>query len=144
MTARHSFGSKIAPWFAAVSGLNATIALILSWSAATDGYAWTDIPFCGGLIVFAVLIPGWMSAATRYTFEGETLVIRSGPLLTRLPLAEITGAAPQRSFAPAPALSNDRVRLDRRTGKSLFISPRDREGFLARLAEQIGRPQNPK
>lgn len=73
----------------------------------------------------------------RYFLGDSQLVVRSGVLRWRIPVENILRAVRQRSIAPSPALSAERIRLDYSKGrrvKRIFLSPADRSGFLNDLA----------
>jgi hypothetical protein len=79
------------------------------------------------------------SCPTRYRITPETLRIRAGVFLWKIPLAAIRAAVPSNNpiFAPAWSLNRLRIDYDRTNGKRSFVlvSPRDRRAFLADLAQ---------
>lgn len=77
----------------------------------------------------------WMFRTTHYTVDGATLRIRGGPWWMNIAIAEITSVKPSRSLRSSPALSLDRLEIQYGDGKSVRISPADREGFLRALRE---------
>jgi Bacterial PH domain len=93
-----------------------------------------------GIVVLLSLI-GWpvdydpgASAA-----DGEPiLLVRSGLIRYRIPLAQISEVRPSAETSSSPAWSLDRLKVVclTRSGfhRSLLISPRDRDGFLDELA----------
>lgn len=70
--------------------------------------------------------------STYYVIDGNTLVIRSSFLTWRVPIRQIESITPTRSALSSPALSLDRLRIDY-NGKSILISPENRERFIAML-----------
>lgn len=66
--------------------------------------------------------------------DGE-LLIRYGFIRNRIPLEQITRIQPSRNPLASPALSLDRLRLDRRGGGYVLISPADRGGFVRAIVE---------
>ncbi len=78
-------------------------------------------------------LPFWILVSTSYELASGTLQVRCGPLRIRVPLSEITRITPSRSPLSSPALSLDRLRIEYGQGKSLMISPRDKEQFLLDL-----------
>jgi hypothetical protein len=88
------------------------------------------------LIGFTIsLVPVlWLLLGTSYTIDGAVLLVRSGPIKYRIPLADITAISAIRTIESAPALSSDRLVIAYGHDKSLMISPRQRAGFLSALA----------
>lgn len=69
-----------------------------------------------------------------YEVDATDLVVRFGLVRSRIPLAQITKAAPSRNPLASPALSLHRIRLDRRGGGFVLVSPADRAGFAEAIA----------
>jgi hypothetical protein len=88
---------------------------------------------------FAVIVPLWTMLQTRYTLSDEALRIRSGPFAWRIALGEVTRIEPTRNSRSSPALSLDRLRIDYGDGRSLMISPADKQGFLRDFAARRAR-----
>jgi hypothetical protein len=83
----------------------------------------------------------WMQFATYYRLEGETLLVRCGPLRWTIPVASITSVTPTDDPTAGPALSLQRVRVEfTKNGRAdeIFISPDDRDGFIAELRKTSG------
>lgn len=91
------------------------------------------------IAIVAVLAVGvgmfWMIRTTHYTVDGDTLRVRGGPWRLNIPIASITSVKPSRSLLSSPAWSLDRLEIRHGSGKSVLISPDDREGFLRALRE---------
>jgi hypothetical protein len=95
------------------------------------------------LTIGAMLL--WMMFSTAYEIDPSDLRVRCGPLRWRIPLQAIEEVAPSRGiFSDAGwgwsvIWSLDRLRITYRNkrGWRLFalISPKDKEGFLAELAQ---------
>ena len=93
-------------------------------SSSTD-----DLPsIIIALIGFA--IPLWLLLATTYEIDDETLRVRSGPFRWLIPLDEIERVEETRSALSAPALSLDRIRIVYGSGKSIMVSPQNKEDFI--------------
>jgi hypothetical protein len=97
-----------------------------------------DVGGVEGLIAMPVLLvsaglPIWMLCNTRYVFDGNELRVHSGPFMWKVPVEEITHIEPTRSPLSSPALSLDRLRIKYAQGKSLLISPENRDSFLQEL-----------
>ena len=70
----------------------------------------------------------------RYTLTAETIEIRFGLVRSRIPYSALKGISPTRSPLSNPALSLDRLRLERGLLLDTCISPADKEGFLRVVA----------
>jgi hypothetical protein len=84
-------------------------------------------------VLLGVLLPAWLLLGTDYVLDQEHLKIRCGPFRWSIPVREIRHVEPTRNPLSSPALSLDRLRIEYGNGKSLMISPRDTEQFLADL-----------
>ena len=78
-------------------------------------------------------LPLWILTSTSYTLTAQELVVRSGPLRWRIPLADIREVAPTSSPLSAPALSLKRPRIRYANGRSVLVSPAQPAAFLADL-----------
>lgn len=88
---------------------------------------------------------GWLSVAAvaalyvgvvwpvAYELDDEALVIRFGLIRIRIRYDRIRDVRPTRSLLASPALSLDRLAVDRGGGLPVTISPADPSGFLADL-----------
>lgn len=88
--------------------------------------------FCAAMLAGVL----WMQFATYYRLDDDTLFIRCGPLHWTIPIASITSATLTDDPSAGPALSLQRVRVEfTKNGRKdeIFISPEDREGFIAAL-----------
>ncbi|HUH05808.1 MAG TPA: PH domain-containing protein [Kofleriaceae bacterium] len=106
---------------AAIATGNGGIAAVIGWGVIAAVY--------GGLIF-----------PLRYGVGGGELVIRHGLVRQRCKLSDIIEVEPTRSPLSSPALSLDRLVVRKGDGffDSIMISPDDKQGFLALLAEQSG------
>ena len=93
------------------------------------------------LLYMGILCMLWLPFCnTRYSFEGEHLVIRSLWLTWRVPLQQIESVTPCFSCMSAPALSLQRLEIIYRVNglnESILISPREREAFCRQLQQNI-------
>ena len=79
------------------------------------------------------LLPLIAMLCTRYTIDGNLLIVRSGPLRWRISIPEISAITPTHNPVASPSLSLSRLRIDYGNKKSVLISPRDRDGFLRQI-----------
>jgi len=89
-------------------------------------------------LLLACGLPLWLLASTYYRIDAAALIVRSGPFRWTVPLSEIRSVRPSRSLLSSPALSLDRIRIDYGRGRSLMVSPSDRDGFLRALQQRTG------
>ena len=89
-------------------------------------------------VVFAstLVLPLWLLLDTNYTLTAEELLVRSGPLRWRIALGDVREVLPSRSWASSPALSLDRLRIRYGQGRSILISPREKQRFIDALRER--------
>jgi hypothetical protein len=126
------FPSKIDTWIAIViavppisTAISAIFGLINGVPAAAIGLVFV------ALLYAAVIIP-----LVRYEIEDDALVIRFGMIRSRVPYAGIKRIVPTKSILSSPALSLDRLHLDSGNALGPYVSPADKEGFLAAIAEK--------
>jgi len=100
--------------------------------SAPSSTAWAVATFTAGI---GTGLPLWLLLSTRYTLGYGQLVVLSGPFKWRIPVADITSITPTSNPLSSPALSLDRLRIDYGKGKSLMISPRDKEQFVRDMEE---------
>jgi len=111
-------------------------ALVAAW-AATIGAGWiVSLPIGGVIILLIVLIFGcW------YEIDNDNLIIYQFFMPHRFPISKIREVKKTKGYLATAGMSSKRVSIkfkDRSVLKSsmpLEISPRDRDGFMARLKE---------
>ena len=131
------YRSKLDGWMVGVLAGSA----LASWVAAI-GVVWARVPYAWAMATvvgaLGALLPLWLVASTRYVVDADTLLVQCAGLRWRIPMAEITAVTPTNSALSSPALSLDRLRIDYGNGKSLMVSPQDKEEFLREI-EMAGR-----
>jgi len=132
------FPSKRDTWIVAVIWLS--IAVLIAGARVTLR---SPAPFAArvslsGVMLLAGAFSLWVTYATRYTVTATEILVRSGPLRWRVPLAAITSIVPSSNPLSSPAVSLDRLRVAHRgangRARALLLSPADRAGFLAAVA----------
>lgn len=127
-----TYPSKIDTWLAVVLGFSALVALVacavLVLAPVPGG--WTVALF---LALTAVCLPAWLLMTTGYQFQGDELLIRSGPFRWRIPVQQIKAVSNTRNPLSSPALSLDRILIEYGAGKAIMVSPKDQQGFLRDL-----------
>ena len=87
-----------------------------------------------GLLLIGFLL--WIWFGTNYHAGDETLTIRNGPLVYRIPIAEIRKVRKVKSVLATAALSVDRLALEYGQYRDIQISPKDEQGFVKLLADR--------
>jgi hypothetical protein len=85
------------------------------------------------MLLTVLLFSLWVTLSTRYTIDAVALSVRSGPFRWRVLLSDIRSVSDSSAAQTGPALSLQRLRVERRDGTALLISPSDRTGFIAEL-----------
>jgi hypothetical protein len=122
------FRSKIDGWLVIVMVAALAISLIAIAPAVYQGLWWVVIPLAG---TFGFVL--WVMLGTYYGIEGNRLVVRSGPFRWRIPINEIEEMTPTHNPLSSPALSLDRLRIKYSGGRSVMISPEDKDRFIAEV-----------
>ncbi len=94
-----------------------------------------DMPGVYGAVVVGALVLGLQSwlLNTAYLVSTEEVLVISGPIRWKIPRAEIEQIVPTRSVLSSPALSFDRLKISYSNGRTLLVSPADKEAFLTEL-----------
>lgn len=131
-----AFRSAVDWWFyvvIAVAGAVAVVAVLPVMATGSPG----QIAFGVGALLFAVGLPLWLLFSTEYRVVEQALLVRSGPFRWTIPLAEISSVRESNSALSSPALSLKRLEVKYGGGKSILLSPADRDGFLAAIGRQL-------
>lgn len=131
-----TYPSKVDVWLVAVIGAALGAAFVGAMLAAIDEGP-IRVAQAAFILLGVIGFVAWIFLRTTYTLAGSELIIRSGPFAWRVPVAEIGSIGPATGFTRAiasPALSMDRLLLTYGAGKTMMISPRNQETFLADLA----------
>ena len=123
------YRSKTDAWLLAVLAVAIAVSLFAAIVTVSDGSA-AAWPMAAFIAVIGVGLPIWLLLSTRYTLEPRQLRVQSGPFKWHIKVADITSITPSSNALSSPALSLDRLRIDYGSGRSLMISPRNKEQFL--------------
>ena len=111
--------SPLGPWISALQAGDREIIVLSSFAL---------------LLVWGIL---WgLAWPVVYTVGEEHLEIRYGRVRKKVLFSDIRSITPTRSLISSPALSLDRLRIETVSGTSPLISPLDKPGFLAAIAER--------
>jgi membrane protein YdbS with pleckstrin-like domain len=125
------FRSKIDWWLALVLAFSIGAGTFGAFIAVAAGALMLPV---AALIFFgAAVLPVWLLATTEYTLSDRELLVVSGPLRWKVPIAAISRVEGTRNPLSSPALSLDRIRIEYSRGKVIMISPQQKERFLAAL-----------
>ena len=137
---RAFFQSRVDTWLVAIgplAGLTAVAAvagvggpLVLNSGVAPSGLALLAV-----VLALTLVLPLWLVLDTNYTLTADELRIRSGPFRWRIALAEVREVSPSRSWMSSPALSLDRLCIRYGDGRSILVSPREKQRFIDALRE---------
>lgn len=127
------YRSKVDAWLIAVLGSAVAVSIYTAITVLSDP---TPTNWAVALFTAAVGagLPVWLLFSTRYTLDKGQLTVQSGPFKWRIPVAEIRNITPTSNPLASPALSLRRLRIDYGRGKSLMISPSNKEQFLQDIA----------
>lgn len=81
----------------------------------------------------------WVTFGTGYKVEEDVLIVRSGPLRTRIKIEEINSISSSNSIWSAPALATNRLAIDYGYYNGTLLSPKRESEFISLLLEK-----NPK
>ena len=126
------YKSKIDWWLGAilvVAMIASALAGLKALSADTPNSIGTAF-LIGGV---GLILPLVSLLSTRYVIEGQQLVVRSGLFKWRIPINEISDITPTSDPIASPALSLDRLRITYAKTKTVLVSPRDKDAFLAQI-----------
>ncbi len=130
------FKSKQDAWIVAViwiSNIVSLIAAIILFGAELSLFIRVSTLMVCGVLVLLVMTSLHF---TYYTISGPTLFIRSGIFRWRVPISEIEGVFPTRSWMSGPAWSLDRLHIMYKSSKyGVLVSPAYKAGFLRALSE---------
>jgi hypothetical protein len=131
-----TFPSRRDSWFVA---LLFAVAVINAIAGLAIGLA-ASLPRVPAVVVGLLLLGSstlllWCLASTSYRLDGDDLLIRCGPIRRHVPISTIRRVVARRSGLAAPALSTDRLVLERDPpAVNCEISPENPDAFIAALA----------
>ncbi len=138
---RAFFPSRVDSWLVAIgplAGLTAVtvvagvgVPFFLNTGAKPLGLAVLTIT-----LAFTFVLPMWLVLDTNYTLTADELRIRNGPFRWRIALSEVREVSPSRSWMSSPALSLDRLCIRHGSGRSILVSPREKQRFIDALRER--------
>ena len=133
------YSSKVDWWIAALLCVPPVASVAVTVGFATQENA-GELPWRIGSIALVFAIYFGTVFPMRYGIGDTDLVVRSGMIWQRIPLANIIEVYPTHNPLSSPALSLDRlyVKYGASWTKAVMISPADRDRFLDELASRSG------
>src|SRR3954447_20482151 len=125
------FPSKIDRWIAALMIVPLGISIVVVGSALRANPPLPALFLMVGIEVLVLALIVGTLRSTRYEVTDREVIVRSPPFRWRIEIEIIESIRPSRSPASSPALSLDRLEIRYGGGRTLLVSPKDREGFLA-------------
>jgi hypothetical protein len=131
------YPSKVDWWIALLLCVPPVAAVGACTAMLLDGHT-TELPSAlGGLLLVCGIYVG-LVFPMRYGIDDMNLTVRYGLCRQRIALPDIWKVYPTHNPLSSPALSLHRLRVKFSHGKSVMISPADRDGFLDDLAQKTG------
>ncbi len=104
---------------------------ILIWEGRQQDALYCLITTAGVLLVTAAF-----TMPCRYTILPDSLSIRCGLIMMRIPLAQIKSMEKSASWLSGPALSLRRVKI-KTASRFYLVSPKDRDRFMEELSAAV-------
>jgi len=121
------YKSIVDTWFKVMVAMFLGVPIVLGFFTGPE--IWPVLLISAFWMAFVV----WLYAATKYEITGDALIIHAGLYKRDIPVRSITSVKDSRSAMASPAFSLDRLEIQYGAGKVIFISPKDKAGFLADL-----------
>ncbi len=130
------FSSKVDWWLAVIM---ASVPLISAGTVVIGLVAGDNGAAVSAGVTLTLVVALYVGVAWPVAYEvGEReLIVQFGLVRSRIPLDRITRVSPSRNPLASPALSLDRIRVDRRSGGFVLVSPADRAGFAAAILARV-------
>ena len=126
-----TFPSKVDWWIVALMAIPLGISIVVVGSALRANPPLPAVLLMVGIEVLVLALIVGTLRSTRYEVTDPEVIVRSPPFRWRIEIESIESIRPSRSPASSPALSLDRLEIRYGGGRTLLVSPKDREGFLA-------------
>ncbi len=126
------FKSKTDLWLGLTILMSALISLVVSFGMAVSMNA-LGVVFAVVVFVAGVVMPLWILFGTRYIVSADNLRVKSGPFTWDIAISSITAVKNSKNPLSSPALSLDRLHIQYQQGKSLMVSPKNRDEFLVAI-----------
>jgi len=132
------YRSKV-DWFVKLAALGLVLALLLAARTLQHHPGSGSWPVLAAVACLSLGLVAWTVLATYYTIDDACLRVRSGPFSWVIDLKDVESITPTRNPLSSPALSLDRLRIDYGRGRSLMVSPADKDTFVRDLMHRRDR-----
>ncbi|MBO9676911.1 MAG: PH domain-containing protein [Acidovorax sp.] len=133
---RAFFTSRVDAWLFAIGPIAGLAAASVALPLALQSRAGLDVAVAAAVVLLTLLLPLWLLLDTNYTMTEDELRVRSGPFRWRIALGDVREVSPSRSWISSPALSLDRLRIRYGAGRSILVSPREKQRFVDSLRQR--------
>lgn len=130
------YESAVDWWIAILLLSGPAICVVLTFLMLREGRQ-SDALICLLAGAGTLVITGLFTVPCRYTLLNDTLAIRCGILLNRVPLDQIKAIEPSSSWLSGPALSLRRVKIST-ASRFYLVSPKERQRFIDELSLAAG------
>ncbi|WP_022943033.1 PH domain-containing protein [Psychromonas hadalis] len=127
------FKSKVDMWLMLIYFSSATIAISGVINIIFNQADLSSYLSAFALLVVGAFLPLWILFSTHYFVDDDTLLIKSGPFKWNIAIASITNICNSQSLFSGAALSLQRLKISYGDNKSVLISPKLQNEFLAAL-----------
>jgi hypothetical protein len=130
------FKSKIDLWLLLITFFSIAVSVAAAYATVKQSGT-VNIVIAAVILLLGVGMPAWLFAGTKYVVSGEMLRVRCGPFSWSISVSDISSVSDTRNPLSSPALSLDRLELRYADGKSIMLSPSNKQAFR----EAIGHPE---
>jgi Na+/proline symporter len=127
------YKSKKDTWLMLITYLSSLVCLFASAFVFSDEISIQNIIIATLIFFVGCLFPLWLVTSLVYKINETMLIIICGPFRWRIEISSIKSITPSTDFLSSPALSLDRLLIVYDDGKSVLVSPQNKEGFIADL-----------
>lgn len=126
------FKSKIDRWLLLILLFSIAVSVAAAYASFKESGT-VNTAIAAVILVLGGCLPAWLFLDTKYVVSGDELRVSCGPFSWSIPVSEITSVSETRNPLSSPALSLDRLELRYANGKSILLSPSDKQAFRAAI-----------
>uniref|UniRef100_UPI000255B921 PH domain-containing protein n=1 Tax=Microbulbifer agarilyticus TaxID=260552 RepID=UPI000255B921 len=132
------FQSKVDTWLAVIIWGSVIFSMVIAiYLLLVQPISGTNLTIVATICAFGVILPVWIMLSTNYIVADGLLRIHSGPFSWSVPVDEISAVTATHNTLSSPALSLDRIRITYSSGKSIMVSPKEKNEFLSAIGKEI-------
>ena len=126
------YRSRVDTWLAVVLAGSFLLMLSIFILPLINGAPiWPDLTITGGLFAVYSAFIGWLYLATKYKVSDTKVIIDGGLFKVTIPFSSIESIIKTKSVVASPAFSLDRLEITYEKTKTILISPKRQDEFLA-------------